>query len=159
MDLETLASKVAPLVGEHGLMFVDSGLVSARANLQDMGISLLRHAPRTTESTTAPSFGCPRSRWQRSNSHFVAVIIISVWEKYGPISHPLVLADYLMRVFERQVVGGLLQNSRHLFLISSWVVHVEPFSVSLCLHWPISLARYGSFYTYIDMMLTFWCLH
>ena len=76
MDLETLASEVAPYVGEHGVMSVDSVLVGARANLQDMIVSFLHHAPRATESITVPSSGRPRSRWQRSNSHFVAVNVL-----------------------------------------------------------------------------------
>ena len=58
-------------------MSVDSGLVGARANLQDMIVSFLRHAPRATESTTAPPSDRSRSRWQRSNSHFVAVNVVS----------------------------------------------------------------------------------
>ena len=69
-------------------------------------------------SSPRPS-GHPRSCWQRSNPHFVAVDIISAWEKWGPISHLLVLADDLMRVFERRAVDGLVQNSGPLFLISS----------------------------------------
>ena len=92
-------------------MSVDSGLVGARANLQDIVVSFLRHAPRAKESITAPPSGRPRTCWQRSNSHFVAVNVISAWEKWGPISHPLVLAGDLMRVFEGRAVDGLVQNS------------------------------------------------
>ena len=58
-------------------MSVDSGLVGARANLQDIVVSFLRYAPRATESITAPPSGRPRSYWQRSNPHFVAVDVIS----------------------------------------------------------------------------------
>ena len=58
-------------------MSVDSGLVCARANLQDMVVRFLRHAPRATESITAPPSGRPRSCWQRSNSYFVAVNVVS----------------------------------------------------------------------------------
>ena len=50
---------------------------SARANLQDMIVSFLRDTHRATESISAPSFGHPRSCWQRSNSHFVAVNVVS----------------------------------------------------------------------------------
>ena len=58
-------------------MSVDSGLVGTRANLQDVVVSFLRHAPRATESITAPPSARPRSCWQRSNSHFVAVNVVS----------------------------------------------------------------------------------
>ena len=58
-------------------MSVDSGLVGAGADLQDMVVGFLSHAPRATESITAPPSGRPRSCWQRSNSHFVAVNVVS----------------------------------------------------------------------------------
>ena len=57
-------------------MSVDSGLVATRANPQDMVVSFLRHVRRATESITAPPSGRPRSCWQCSNSHFVAVNVI-----------------------------------------------------------------------------------
>ena len=92
-------------------MPVDSGLECVRANLQDMVISYLRHAPRVIESITVPPSGRPRSCWKRSTFHFVSVNVISAWEKWGPICHPLVLAGDLMRVFERRAVYALVQNS------------------------------------------------
>ena len=49
-------------------MFVDYGLVGARANLQDMVVSFLRHVPGATDSITASPSGRPRSCWQHSNS-------------------------------------------------------------------------------------------
>ena len=48
LDLKTLALKVAPLVRQHDVMSIDSGLVGTRANLQDMVVSFLRHTPRAT---------------------------------------------------------------------------------------------------------------
>ena len=79
-----------------------------RTNVQDMVVSFPRHAPRAAESITASPSGRPRSYWQCSNSHFVAVNVVSAWEKWSPIRHPLVLPGDLMRVFHLQAVDGLV---------------------------------------------------
>ena len=62
-------------------MSVDSGFVGTRANLQDMVVSFLRHAPLAKESITAPPSGRPRSCCQCSSPHFEAVDVIFALEK------------------------------------------------------------------------------